>query len=58
MTKKKKGKKKGFTLVELLAIIVIVGVLTTIVSFVSYYICTKTFLDPKDGIQLQIANII
>lgn len=36
----------------------IVGVLTTIVSFVSYYICTKTFLDPKDGIQLQIANII
>lgn len=36
----------------------IVGVLTTVVSFVSYYLCTKTFLNPKDGLQLQIANII
>ncbi len=36
----------------------IVGVLTTIVSFVSYYLCTKTFLNPNDGLQLQAANII
>ena len=36
----------------------IVGVLTTIVSFASYYLCTKTFLNPTDGLQLQIANII
>jgi len=36
----------------------IVGVLTTIVSLVVYFVCTRTFLDPSDDIQLQIANII
>lgn len=36
----------------------IVGVLTTIVSFLSYFIVTRTFLDPKVSLQLQIANII
>ncbi len=36
----------------------IVGLLTTVVSFLSYYFCTNTFLNPKDAIQLQIANII
>lgn len=34
------------------------GVLTTIVSLVSYYILTNTFLNPNNGIELQIANII
>lgn len=36
----------------------IVGVLTTIVSLATYFICTKTFLNPSDKIELQIANII
>ena len=36
----------------------IVGVLTTIVSLITYYICVLTILDPKDTIELQIANII
>ena len=36
----------------------IVGVCTTIVSFLSYLICTRTFLDVENPIQLQIANII
>ena len=34
------------------------GVLTTVVSIASYYICTKTFLDPNSGFQIQIANVI
>jgi putative flippase GtrA len=36
----------------------IVGVLTTVVSLGVYYICTVTFLDPKNAFQLQVANII
>ena len=36
----------------------IVGVLTTIVSIATYYICVRTFLNPKIPIELQIANII
>ena len=36
----------------------IVGVLTTIVSLATYYICVLTILDPNNAIQLQIANII
>lgn len=36
----------------------IVGVLTTIVSLATYFICTETFLDPTKKIELQIANII
>lgn len=36
----------------------IVGVLTTIVSLGVYYFCTLTFLDPKSGVQLQIANVL
>ncbi len=39
-------------------IYLIVGVLTTIVSLFSYYICVNTILDPNNGIELQIANII
>ena len=36
----------------------IIGILTTIVSLATYYICVLTFLDPKNAIQLQIANVI
>lgn len=36
----------------------IVGVLTTVVSLGVYYICTVTFLNPKNAFQLQVANII
>jgi len=36
----------------------IIGVLTTVVSLVTYYICVYTFLNPKDALELQIANVI
>ena len=36
----------------------IVGVLTTIVSLVVYFIATRTFLDVSVAIELQIANVI
>ncbi len=36
----------------------IVGVLTTLVSLGVYYACVLTFLNPNNGVQLQIANII
>lgn len=36
----------------------IVGVLTTVVSLGTYYICVVTFLNPEIAYQLQIANII
>lgn len=36
----------------------IVGGLTTLISLLTYYLCVNTFLNPSDGIQLQIANII
>ena len=36
----------------------IVGVLTTVVSLSIYFICTETFLDPTNEIELQIANVI
>lgn len=36
----------------------IVGGLTTVVSLAVYYGCVLTFLDPKIGVQLQIANIL
>lgn len=36
----------------------IVGFLTTIVSLVTYFVCTCTFLDSKVEIELQIANVI
>ena len=36
----------------------IFGVLTTIVSLGTYYVSVYTFLNPNDGFQLQIANII
>ena len=36
----------------------IVGFLTTVVSLVVYFIATRTFLDPKVDLELQIANVI
>lgn len=36
----------------------IVGLLTTVVSLLTYFICTNTFLNPHQPIELQIANII
>ena len=36
----------------------IFGVLTTVVSLVTYYICVYTVLDPEQAVQLQIANVI
>lgn len=36
----------------------VVGVLTTIVSLVTYFIVTRTFLNPNKALELQIANII
>ena len=35
----------------------IIGILTTIVSLLTYYICVSTILDPLVPMQLQIANI-
>jgi len=36
----------------------IVGILTTIVSLATYYICAFTFLNPENAFELQLANII
>ena len=36
----------------------IFGVLTTVVSLLTYYLCTITFLNPNNAIEIQIANII
>lgn len=36
----------------------IVGALTTLVSLVTYYLCTFAFLDPNVALELQIANVI
>ena len=36
----------------------IFGVLTTVVSLVSYYLLTMTILNPENGLQLLIANIL
>ena len=36
----------------------IFGVLTTVVSLATYYICVYTFLNPDNSLQLQVANIV
>ncbi len=36
----------------------IVGVMTTIVSLLIYYVCVLTILDPSNALQLQVANMI
>ena len=35
----------------------IVGILTTVISLGTYFFCVMTFLNPNNGVQLQIANI-
>ncbi len=35
-----------------------VGILTTVISLVTYFICVHTFLDVTNAVELQIANII
>ena len=49
--------KKTNNIIEIFKYLV-VGVLTTIVSFATYFILTRTILDPDNAIKLQIANII
>lgn len=36
----------------------IVGFLTTVISLVTYFICTNTIYDPKVALELQLANIV
>lgn len=36
----------------------IIGVLTTLVSLIVYYVCVFTFLNPNNSIQLQVANVL
>ena len=36
----------------------IIGVLTTIVSLISYYALTYTILDASKALELQVANVI
>ncbi len=36
----------------------IVGVLTTVISLLVYYICVYTFLNPNNKLELQIANVL
>lgn len=36
----------------------IVGVMTTVVSLATYYICVYTFLNPENAVELQVANVI
>lgn len=36
----------------------IVGLLTTLVSLSTYFICTHTFLNPENAFEIQIANLI
>ncbi len=36
----------------------VIGVLTTVVTLIAYYICVYTFLDPNKTIELQIANVL
>ena len=36
----------------------IVGILTTVVSLVTYYGCVFTFLNPENALQLQLANVL
>ena len=50
-------KLKKLDMKEIIAYL-IVGVLTTVVGLVTYYLATISFLDPNNGIELQIANII
>lgn len=50
--------KKLFDKYKEVILYLIFGVLTTVVSLVSYYLLTVTILDPESAFQLQLANII
>lgn len=50
--------KKLFKQYEEIIRYLIVGVLTTVVSLATYFICVHTFLDATNGVEIQIANII
>ncbi len=50
--------KKMYKKYEEIINYLIVGVLTTVVSLSTYYLCVVTILDPNIGWQLQVANII
>lgn len=58
MKKMLKNVKKIYLKYEEIINYLIVGVLTTIVSLGSYYLCVYTFLNPNVSWQLQVANII
>lgn len=34
------------------------GILTTLISLITYFLCTTLFLDVDNGVQLQIANVV
>lgn len=36
----------------------VVGVLTTLISLLVYYLCTWTFANPNNALMLQVANVI
>lgn len=57
MISKVKQILKKYNLREIIAYL-IVGVLTTIINFLVYYICTKFFLNPDKIINVEIANVI
>ncbi|MCR5202865.1 MAG: GtrA family protein [Lachnospiraceae bacterium] len=50
--------KELYTKYREIIVYLIVGVLTTVVNWVVYFICVRTFLDPKNALQLQIAVLI
>lgn len=50
--------KKMYKKYEEIINYLIVGVLTTVVSLSTYYLCVVTILNPHIGWQLQVANII
>ena len=50
--------KKFFKKYEEIVVYLIVGVLTTALNLLTYYLCVFTFLNPQDKVELQMANII
>lgn len=50
--------KKYYKKYEEIINYLIVGILTTLVSLVTYFICVNTFLNASNAVELQIANII
>lgn len=56
MKKIKQLCKKCLTNKEIISYL-IVGVMTTVISLLSYYLLTEFILNPKDALELQIANV-